>query len=246
LIRKEAVAIFSFEMQPDELGDRMLSSVGDIDGDRVRRGTLDDVDWSNVTQAMRKLRAARIHVSRPRNATVEHVVAQARRQHAREPLGLIVIDYLQLMETSGDNLAQGLGRITRALKLLSGEIGVPVLLLSQLNRKLEDRPNKRPLPSDLRDSGSIEQDADAVIFIYRDEWYSPSSVDRGTAEIIVALQRSGPHGMVRAQYTPSRFRFENLPADWEPAPLPQKADKPKGFRKSGGNPNADKAAGPDA
>lgn len=243
LVRKEAVAIFSFEMQPDELGDRMLSSVGDIDGDRVRRGTLDDEDWSKVTDAMRRLRGARVHVSRPRNATVEHVVAQARRQHAREPLGLIVIDYLQLMETSGDNLAQGLGRITRALKLLSGEIGVPVLLLSQLNRKLEDRPNKRPIPSDLRDSGSIEQDADAVIFIYRDEWYHPESVDRGTAEIIVALQRSGPPGMVRAKYTPSRFRFENLALDWLPAERPVSEGRKKGFKKSPAHDHAAAAAG---
>lgn len=240
------VAVFSFEMQPDELGDRMLSSIGGIDGDRIRRGDLDDVDWANVTAAMRKLRGAQIFVSRPRNARVEHVVAQARRQHARSALGLVVIDYLQLMQTSGDNRAQGIGDITRALKLMAGEIGVPVLLLSQLNRDLEKRPDKRPMPSDLRDSGAIEQDADAVIFIYRDEYYHPTSPDRGTAEIIVALQRNGPPGMVRALYRPERFRFDNLPPGWEPDHPTAVDGKPRGRglrRMRAGNLGADAAAG---
>ncbi len=233
---KKAVAVFSFEMQPEELGDRMLSSIGDIDGDRIRRGDLDDVDWSNVTVAIRKLRGAALYVSRPRSARVEHVVAQTRRQHARTPLGLVVIDYLQLMQTSGDNRAQGIGDITRALKLMAGEIGVPVLLLSQLNRDLEkdSRKDKRPIPADLRDSGAIEQDADAVMFIYRDEVYHPTSRDKGTAEIIVALQRNGPPGMARLLYRPERFRFDNLPDDWEPAALPEaKESRPRGFKKNG-------------
>lgn len=243
---KKAVAVFSFEMQPEELGDRMLASIGDVEADRIRRGELDDVDWSNVTRAMQRLRAAPIYVSRPRNARVEHVVAQTRRQHARSPLGLVVIDYLQLMQTTGDNRAQGIGDITRALKLMAGELNVPVLLLSQLNRDLEKRPDKRPTPADLRDSGAIEQDADAVIFIYRDEYYHRDSRDAGTAEIIVALQRNGPPGMVRALYRADRFRFENLPADWQPAPLPEKSDKPRrrGFKSAqAGNAGADAAAG---
>lgn len=244
LVTGKPVAVFSFEMQPDELGDRMLSSIGDIDGERIRRGDLDDADWSNVTAAMRRLRGAEIYVSRPRNARVEHVVAQTRRQHARKPLGLVIIDYLQLMQTSGDNRAQGIGDITRALKLMAGEIGVPVLLLSQLNRELEKRPDKRPTPADLRDSGAIEQDADAVIFIYRDEYYDRASRWKGTAEIIVALQRNGPPGEVRAKYRPERFRFENLPDGWEPAPLPESDDKPRrGFRGRTGNRGADAAAG---
>jgi replicative DNA helicase len=247
LEHKKPVAVFSFEMQAEELGDRMLSSQGDIDADRVRRGDLDDADWANVTAVMRRLRAAQIFVSRPRVARVEHVVAQARRQHARTPLGLIVIDYLQLMQTSGDNRAQGIGDITRALKLLAGEIGVPVLLLSQLNRDLEKRVgDKRPIPADLRDSGAIEQDADAVMFIYRDEVYDRNSRWKGTAEIIVALQRNGPPGEVRVRYRPDRFRFENLPDGWEPEPLPPKEEqgtsKPRGFGKSG-NKRADAAAG---
>jgi len=232
LVSGKPVAVFSFEMQPDELGDRMLSSIGDIDGDKIRRGHLDDADWANVSTAMRKLRGAEIMISRPRSARVEHVVAQTRRQHARKPLGLVVIDYLQLMQTSGDNRAQGIGDITRALKLMAGELGIPVLLLSQLNRELEKRPDKRPTPADLRDSGAIEQDADAVIFIYRDEYYNRNSPDAGTAEIIVALQRNGPPGMVRARYRPERFRFENLPHGWEPALQTEVDGQPRarGFR----------------
>lgn len=222
---KLPVAVFSFEMQPDELGDRMLSSIGGVDGDRVRRGELDDVDWANVTRAMKTLRGAEIYVSRPRSARVEHVSAQTRRQHARKPLGLGIIDYLQLMETDGDNRAQGIGDITRKLKLLAGELGIPLVLLSQLNRSLETRTDKRPIPSDLRDSGAIEQDADAVIFIYRDEIYDRNSRYKGTAEIDVAMQRNGPPAMVRALYEPNLFRFSNLPDSWEPEPLPDKEPK---------------------
>lgn len=233
LVLKKAVAVFSFEMQPEELGDRMLSSIGGIDGDRIRRGEMDDVDWSNVHAAMKRLRGAQILLSRPKTAKVEHVVAQARRQHARSPLGLIVIDYLQLMETRGDNRAQGIGDITRALKLMAGELGVPVLLLSQLNRDLEKRDDKRPRPSDLRDSGSIEQDADAVIFIYRDEIYNRNSQWQGTAELIVALQRNGPPGDIRVLYRPNRFKFSNLPDGWEPDPVLETQGRParRGFKK---------------
>ncbi len=234
LQHRKGVAVFSFEMKAEELGDRMLSSVGDVDGDRIRRGALDDADWGNVTAGIRRLRDADIRISRPRAARVEHVCAQIRREHARKPLGLVVIDYLQLMQVSGDNRAQGYGDITRALKLLAVELDVPIILLSQLNRELEKRPDKRPIPSDLRDSGAIEQDADAVIFIYRDEWYHKDSRWKGTAEIIVALQRNGPSGMVRLKYRPDRFRFEPLPDDWEPEPLPEKTDGAprRGWRKA--------------
>jgi replicative DNA helicase len=231
LHHQKPVAFFSFEMRPEELGDRLLSSQGDIDAERIRRGTLDDADWANASAAIQKLRSARIYITRPRTARVAHVCAQARRQHAKSPLGLIVIDYLQLMETGGDNRAQGISDITRALKLLAVELDVPVILLSQLNRDLEKRDNKRPIPADLRDSGAIEQDADVVVFIYRDEIYNKASRYAGTAELIVALQRNGPPGDCRVLYRGDRFRFENLPVGWEPEPLPV---KPEGEKKSSG------------
>lgn len=232
LVQGKPAAVFSFEMQPEELGDRMLASIGGISGAALRTGQLDEADWSNVTRAMQRLRGAEIYVSRPRNARVEHVVAQTRRQHARKPLGLVVIDYLQLMTVVGDNRAQGIGDITRALKLMAGEIGVPVLLLSQLNRELEKRPDKRPIVSDLRDSGSIEQDADAVIFIYRDEVYDKASRWRGSAELIVPIQRSGPPGECRVLYMPEQFRFSDLPEYWQPAAIAD--DKPAPARRGFG------------
>lgn len=245
LVEKKPVAVCSLEMQPEALGNRSLSSIGDVDASRIRTGQLDDADWANVTSAIRKLRGAPLYVSRPKSARVDHIVAQIRRQHAKTPLGLVVIDYLQLIYAAGDNRAQAIGDISRALVLMAHELGIPVLLLSQLNRDLEKRDDKRPKPFDLRDSGSIEQDADAVIFIYRDEVYYPNSRFKGTAEIIVAMQRSGPAGEVRVRYRPDRFRFENLPFDWEPEPFAEKADgekRAKGWKKLG-NAAADKAAG---
>jgi len=228
------VAIFSFEMQPDEIGDRILSRQGGIAASKVRSGGLDENDWSSASRAISRLRKAPIFISRPRRARVDHVIAQIRRQHARNPLGLVIIDYLQLMDAEGDNRAQAIGDITRALKLCAGELNIPILLLSQLNRKLEERTDKRPMPSDLRDSGSIEQDADFVLFIYRDEIYHRDSQYRGTAELIVALQRNGAPGDVRVAYYPERFSFEDLPAYWKPAAAPEKESKPKssGFKKT--------------
>jgi len=236
LVKGQAAAIFSFEMQPEELGDRLLASVGSIDGNRIRSGQLDEVDWAAASRAMARLKAAPLFVSRPRNARVEHVIAQVRRQHARQPLGLVVIDYLQLMTIRGDNRAVGIGEITRALKLMAGELGVPVLLLSQLNRELEKRTDKRPIVSDLRDSGSIEQDADAVIFIYRDEVYDRASRWKGSAELIVAIQRSGAPGDCRVLYMPERFKFQDLPEYWQPEPIQREeskpAAKPRGFKRA--------------
>lgn len=245
LIHRKPVAVINMEMQPAALGASMLSSVGDIDADRIRRGELDDVDWSNLSIAMRKLRAAPLLISRPRNARIEHIVAQIRRAHSRNPLGLVVIDYLQLIAISGDNRASGLAEVTRTLALLAGELKIPILLLSQLNRDLERRDNKRPQPSDLRDSGAIEQDADTVIFIYRDEYYHRDSRYKGTAEIIVALQRNGAAGECRLAYRPDRCRFENLPFDWQPDAAPEKATKSSGMRRrpKGGNAAAEAAAG---
>lgn len=213
---RKPVALLTFEMQPEELGDRMLANEAGINGARIRSGKLDDRDWANASEATRRLSQAPIFVSRPKRARVEHVCAQIRRMHARNPLGLVVIDYLQLMEVKGDNRAAGIGDITRTLKLTASELGVPFLLLSQLNRDVEKRADKRPIVADLRESGSIEQDADAVIFIYRDEIYNPGSRWEGTAELIVAIQRNGAPGMVRQLYQPEYFRFSPLPEYWQP------------------------------
>ncbi|HEY8331548.1 MAG TPA: replicative DNA helicase [Pseudomonas sp.] len=213
-----SVAFFSFEMKPEELGKRMLANLAGISGNKLRSGDLDEADWQNVTHWTRKIGDARLRISRPRIAKVQHVCAQVRRMKVQDPdLMLVVIDYLQLMHVSGDNRAAGIGDITRALKLMASELDVAVLLLSQLNRKVEERTgDKRPLVSDLRDSGSIEQDADAVIFIYRDEIYNKDSRYEGTAELIVAIQRDGAPGMARVQYEPGYFRFSNLPEWWRP------------------------------
>ncbi|RRU23601.1 replicative DNA helicase [Stenotrophomonas sp. 278] len=213
-----SVAFFSFEMKPEELGKRMLCNRAGISGSKLRRGDLDEVDWQNVAEWTRRIGEARIRISRPRIAKVQHVCAQVRRMKAQDPgLAVVVIDYLQLMHVPGDNRASGIGDITRALKLLASEIDVAVLLLSQLNRDVEKRVgDKRPIVADLRDSGSIEQDADAVIFIYRDEIYHKDSRWEGTAELIVAIQRDGAPGMARVQYQPEYFRFSTLPEYWQP------------------------------
>ena len=233
LTLKKRVAIFSFEMQPDEIGERILASQASIASSKVRSGGLDEDDWSAAFKAYTRVREAapNLFISKPRQARVEHVIAQARREHARSPLSLIVIDYLQLMEVSGDNRAQAIGDITRALKLTAGELKVPIILLSQLSRKVEERTDKRPIPSDLRDSGSIEQDADVVAFIYRDETYNPGSRYRGTAEILVAMQRNGPTGDVRLEFHPERFQFRTLPESWLPLAEPQHSESSEGKRK---------------
>jgi len=246
LHHQKPVAVFSFEMRPEELGDRMLSSQGDIDAERVRRGTLDSTDWANASEAVKRLRTARIYVTRPKSARVQHVCAQTRRQHAKAPLGLVVIDYLQLMETGSDNRAQGIGEITRALKLLAVELDVPVILISQLNRDLEKRDNKRPIPADLRDPGSIEQDADVVHLLYPDGNHSPGSPWGGTPPLIVALQRNGPPGDCRVLYRGDRFRFETLPHDWEPRMPPPKQDGDRPARGMRRKPSAKDAAAGDA
>lgn len=243
------VAIHSLEMQPDELIAAACCSRGRVEHEAVRRWEMDSGQWSAFSQASAEIGRAPLLLSRPRNVRIEQLVAQTRRAHAESPLSLVVIDYLQLIATSGDNRAQAIGDVTRALKLLAGDIGAPVVLLSQLNRDLERRPNKRPMPSDLRDSGAIEQDADAVVFIYRDEVYDPQSGDRGTAEIIVGLQRGGPTGTAKVLSRLDICRFEPLPLDWVgPPPLQtseKKPAKPKpGFRKKADH--RSRAAGDDA
>lgn len=207
------VAVFSMEMSGVQLVMRMLGSVGKLDQHRVRTGRLKDEDWSRLTYAVGKLNEAPIYIDESAALTALELRARARRLHRQcGRLGLILIDYLQLMSGTGqgENRATEISEISRSLKALAKELDVPVVALSQLNRSLEQRPNKRPVMSDLRESGAIEQDADLILFIYRDEVYNPETPEKGVAEIIIGKQRNGPIGTVRLAFLGEYTRFENL------------------------------------
>ncbi|HQV89189.1 MAG TPA: replicative DNA helicase [Nitrosomonas sp.] len=206
------VAVFSMEMGGAQLAMRMLGSVGKLDQHKVRTGRLDDEDWPKLTHALGKLNEAPIFIDESAALNALEVRARARRLYRQHgELGLIVVDYLQLMSSSsqGENRATEISEISRALKGLAKELKVPLIALSQLNRSLEQRPNKRPVMSDLRESGAIEQDADVILFIYRDEVYNPDSQDKGVAEIIIGKQRNGPIGKVDLAFLGEYTRFEN-------------------------------------
>ncbi|MFM1977652.1 MAG: replicative helicase [Pseudomonadota bacterium] len=212
---KLPVAVFSMEMGATQLATRMIGSVGRLDQHRMRNGNLEDDDWVRLTTALGKLNDAPIYIDEGAGLSSFDVRARARRLHRQcGKLGLIVVDYLQLMAgTSGrasENRATEISEISRSLKSLAKELDVPVVALSQLNRSVEQRPDKRPVMSDLRESGAIEQDADLILFIYRDEVYNPDSEDKGTAEIIIAKQRNGPIGRVRLTFLGQHTRFENF------------------------------------
>ncbi|MDR4518320.1 MAG: replicative DNA helicase [Nitrosomonas sp.] len=209
---EKPVAVFSMEMGGAQLAMRMLGSVGRLDQHKVRTGRLDDDDWPKLTHALGKLNDAPIHIDESAALTALEVRARARRLYRQHGgLGLIVVDYLQLMTSSmpGENRATEISEISRALKSLAKELKVPVIALSQLNRSLEQRPNKRPVMSDLRESGAIEQDADVILFIYRDEVYNPETQDKGMAEIIIGKQRNGPIGKVNLTFLGEFTRFES-------------------------------------
>jgi replicative DNA helicase len=206
------VAIFSMEMGGTQLAMRMLGSVGQLDQHRLRTGRLNDEDWPRLTHAIQKMNDAQVFIDETPALNPIEMRARARRL-ARQcgKLGLIIVDYLQLMQGSkaGDNRASEISEISRSLKGLAKELGCPVIALSQLNRSLEQRPNKRPVMSDLRESGAIEQDADVIIFLYRDEVYNADSPDKGTAEIIIGKQRNGPIGAVRLTWIGAYTKFGN-------------------------------------
>ena len=209
---KRPVAVFSMEMPGDSLAMRMMSSLGRIDQHRVRTGKLEDDEWPRLTSAVNILAEARLFIDDTPALSPTEVRARARRlKREQGDLGLIVLDYLQLMQApgAGENRATEISAISRSLKALAKELGVPVIALSQLNRSLEQRPNKRPVMSDLRESGAIEQDADLIVFIYRDEVYNPDSNDKGIAEIIIAKQRNGPIGTTRLTFLGKYTKFEN-------------------------------------
>jgi replicative DNA helicase len=207
------VGVFSMEMGASQLVMRMLGSVGKLDQHKVRTGRLADEDWHKLTDAVGRLNDAPIHIDETAALNALELRARARRLHRQYgKLGLIVVDYLQLMSASsqGENRATEISEISRGLKALAKELNVPVVALSQLNRSLEQRPNKRPVMSDLRESGAIEQDADLILFIYRDEVYNPDSPDKGKAEVIIGKQRNGPIGTVTLVFQGEYTRFANF------------------------------------
>lgn len=212
---KLPVAIFSMEMGATQLAMRMLGSVGKLNQQDLRTGRLQDDDWGRLTHALGKLNDAPIHIDESAALSALDLRARSRRLHRQSNgLGLIVVDYLQLMSSNAgkasENRATEISEISRSLKSLAKELQVPVIALSQLNRSLEQRPNKRPVMSDLRESGAIEQDADLILFIYRDEVYNSDSQDKGKAEIIIGKQRNGPIGMVALAFRGEYTRFDNL------------------------------------
>lgn len=208
------VAVFSMEMGGAQLAMRMLGSVGRLDQHRLRTGRLIDEDWPRLTHAIQKMNDAQFYIDEtPALSSIELRARSRRLARQCGKLGLIIVDYLQLMSgnggNSGENRASEISEISRSLKGLAKELNCPVIALSQLNRALEQRPNKRPLMSDLRESGAIEQDADVILFIYRDEVYNLDSADKGTAEIIIGKQRNGPIGSIRLAFQGQFTRFDN-------------------------------------
>ncbi|MDR7375958.1 replicative DNA helicase [Rhodoferax ferrireducens] len=211
------VAVFSMEMGASQLAIRIVGSIGRIDQGHLRTGNLTDDEWPRLAEAVEKLRTVSLHIDESPGLSPSELRANARRL-ARQcgKLGLIVVDYLQLMSGSGssgggDNRATELGEISRGLKMLARELQCPVIALSQLNRSVEQRPDKRPMMSDLRESGAIEQDADIIMFIYRDEYYTKDACkEPGVAEIIIAKQRNGPTGTVKLAFLRNITKFESL------------------------------------
>jgi len=213
---KKTVLIFSLEMPGDGLVMRMLSSLGSVDQKKIRSGQLTEHDWAQVVSAMGLLSKSNIFIDDTPGLSPMEIRARARRiarrQSEDQPLDLIVIDYLQLMHIPGypkANRTLEISEISRSLKELAKELSIPVVALSQLNRGLEQRSDKRPVMSDLRESGAIEQDADIIVFIYRDEMYNPDSQDAGTAELIISKHRNGPTGKVRLSFAGQYTCFRN-------------------------------------
>ena len=209
--KKMPAAVFSMEMSAEQLAMRVISSFGRIDQQNLRTGQLTDMDWSRLSSAIGLVREAPLFIDETGALSPLELRARARRIAARHGLSLIVIDYIQLMQVPGsENRTNEVSEISRNLKALAKELSCPIIALSQLNRGVESRDNKRPRMSDLRESGGIEQDADLVAFVYRDEYYNENSTERGVAEIIIGKQRNGPTGTVKTAFHGQYTRFDNL------------------------------------
>ncbi len=211
--KNKPALVFSMEMPSESLAMRMLASLGKIEQTKIRNGKLDDDDWSRFGSGVALLSETKILIDDTPALSPTEVRARARRvMREHGELGVIAIDYLQLMAIKGgsENRTNEISEISRSLKSLAKELNVPVIALSQLNRELEKRPNKRPVMSDLRESGAIEQDADLIVFVYRDEVYNEDTPDKGTAEIIIGKQRNGPIGTVKLRFEGRYSRFDNL------------------------------------
>ncbi|MEA2444039.1 MAG: replicative helicase, partial [Thermoleophilales bacterium] len=206
------VALFSLEMSETELAQRFIASQAKIDGDDLRKGRVRQDRWPKVIAATEKLANSPLYVDDSSDLGILELRAKARRLHSRRELGMVVIDYLQLMrpEDSSNSRVEQIGQISRGLKMLARELSVPVIAVSQLSRAVESRPDKRPLLSDLRESGNIEQDADLVMFIYRDDYYNKESERPGEADLIIAKHRNGPVGDVSLTFMPRYPKFSTL------------------------------------
>jgi replicative DNA helicase len=211
------VALFSLEMSEAELAQRFLASQADVPGDHLRKGRVKPGKWSSVVGAAKRLAAAPLWIDDSSDVGLLEVRAKARRLHQQHELGLIIIDYLQLLRPDGyqDSRVLQIGEMSRGLKILAGELQVPVIALSQLSRAVESRTDKHPMLSDLRESGSLEQDSDLVMFIYRDEYYDPESERQGEADLIIAKHRSGALGTVPLVFQKDFPRFRTMLHDPE-------------------------------
>lgn len=209
----KATALFSMEMSASQLAQRLISSQARVDGNRLRSGKLDEEDWPRMTEAIKRITASKLLIDDTAGLNPQELAFRARRLKREHNIGLIVIDYLQLMTVAGngrENRATEIAEVSRSLKALAKELDVPIIALSQLNRGVESRNDKRPNMSDLRESGSIEQDADIVIFIYRDDYYVKDSQDKGIAEIIISKHRQGSTGTLKLRFFGEYTRFDEL------------------------------------
>jgi len=230
IARDYGVLVLSMEMPKSQLHDRNLATLGRIPLPHLLQpNAMTDREWAQMTDAMVKLNGMNLWTDDQGGLSLLDVRMKAKQVKRRHGLDVLVIDYLQLMEGEGANRNAEIEGITRGLKALAKELGIGIILLSQLNRELERRPNKRPQPSDLRDSGSIEQDADVVIFLYRDEVYNPDSPDKGICEVNVALNRQGESGRVALAYIGEYTKFESLAHPWSPPPPKAPPSRSRGF-----------------